>query len=285
MKREFILTHLSDYPVSRVCRLLGLGRGSFYWLGHKATGKRASEDQQLIQAIRMIHEASKRRYGSPKILDALRKQGFRCGKNRVARLMKKSGIWAVLAKKVPYKHAQRESLVVPNVLARRFAPPTKNTVWVTDITYLWSNRGWVYLCVFLDLFSRLVVGWTIGTSADTQLVLQTLQKAQKKRNPASGLLVHSDQGSQYTSFLYRDYLAAQDFHQSMSRSGNCWDNACCESFFSILKAETDLADKGKSLDELRWDIFEFIEAFYNTKRSHSTLDYQSPAEWERTKTA
>ncbi len=210
----------------------------------------------------------------------LRKQQIRCGKNRIARLMRLHGIKASLNKRHAYKTAKVVSLFAPNTLNRGFTVPTVNMVWTTDITYLWTSSGWSYLCVYMDLFSRKIISWSFGTSATTSLVLDAFQRAIKIRKPGKALLIHSDQGCQYTSHSYADTFKDGNFVQSMSRRGNCWDNAAMESFFSLLKAEIDFGKRSLTFKDVRRLLFEYIEMFYNRRRSHSALDYCSPVEWE-----
>ncbi len=270
-----------DYPVSRMCSVLGVSRSGYYdWL-KAPESQRASEDRELLNQIQIIHAKSKRLYGSPKILMELKNRGYTCGHNRIARIMRENNIRARVVKKFrPAARVIDASAAVSNTLNRRFVWDEPNKAWVTDITYIPTKSGWVYLCVFLDLCSRAIVGWCVSENMKTEFVLKALQKACDRRMPGKGLIIHSDQGSQFGSQKFQEYLKSREFVQSMSRRGNCWDNACVESFFRLIKVEELNEYKFKDINEVQYAVFCYIEYFYNRKRIHSRLDYMSPADYE-----
>lgn len=270
------------FPVLRMCRVLGVSRSGYYdWL-NGTESNRALENRELSDQIKEIYFESKCRYGSPKILIELAKRGYSCGHNRVARLMRLAGIKSKVVKKFRPKATVIKAFeAVSNVLDRRFTWEKPDMAWATDITYIPTKSGWVYLCVFLDLCSRAIVGWSVSKRMKTELVLEALENAYAKRKPGKNLIIHSDQGSQYGSKDFRDYINQCKFTQSMSRRGNCWDNACAESFFRLLKVE-ELNDYDfQDIDQVRYRVFSYIEYFYNRKRIHSRLAYMTPAEYEK----
>jgi len=235
----------------------------------------------MLSAIRVIHRESRETYGSPSIWDALVKQGHRVGKHRIARLMRAEGI---RAKTVKQWRATTQSHhrfpVTTNTLNRQFAVAQPNRVWAGDLTYVWTTEGWLYLAVLLDLYSRRVIGWAMGARLTVELAEQALTMALANRKPLAGLLHHSDRGSQYAATSYQRLLGEHNITPSMSRTGNCWDNACVESFFGTLKRELVYHRHYATRGEAIQDIFEYIEVFYNRLRRHSTLGYHSPAEFE-----
>jgi len=262
--------------------VLGVSKSGYYaWLAAPES-RRAVENRELLQQIMQIHEESDRRYGSPKILDRLKKRGYMCGHNRLARIMRENGIKSKVVKKIrPRGKVIDKNHAAPNTLDRRFQWDTLNQAWATDITYIPTKNGWVYLCVFLDLCSRAIVGWSVAEHMRTELVMDALRRAYASRRPGKGLLIHSDQGSQFGSDDFYDYLREYEFEQSMSRRGNCWDNACVESFFRLLKVE-ELNDYCfNNVEEVRFKVFGYIEYFYNRQRIHSRLGYMSPLEFEK----
>jgi putative transposase len=243
--------------------------------------KRLANDAELCERVRAVHDGSRQRYGSPRVLEALRRDGLRVGKRRIERAMRGMGLVARRPRRFRVTtRANPSHPVEANVLAREFTASRPDERWVTDITYVWTDEGWGYLAVILDLFSRSVVGWALDTTLSTQLPLSALDMALRRRGPVSGLLHHSDRGCQYTSADYRSALAEHRVTVSMSRKGNCWDNAVAESFFSTLKTELVRRQRWASLAELRAAAFEYIEAFYNRQRLHSSLNYKTPAEVE-----
>lgn len=281
MKFAFIHAEKATFPVSALCRLLGVTRQGYYAFARRPASARADREQALRERLRAMHAESRGTYGSPRLHAALRREGTRVGKSRVERALRSMGLqgrsrrrWRVTTRANP-AHP-----VVGNKLDREFSASKPNERWVTDITYVWTDEGWCYLAVIVDLFSRAVVGWALDTTLSTRLPLAALEMAIQRRRPSVGLLHHSDRGCQYTSAEYRTALAELGIAVSMSRKGNCWDNAVAESFFATLKAELVYRHTWPTRFELRAAIFEYIEVFYNRRRLHSSIGYQSPAEVE-----
>ena len=282
MKFAFIEAEKARLPVAPTCAVLGVSRAGFYAWRARVAAPRTRDDQLLAIKIAAIHSASRRRYGSPRVHEELRDQGVRTGRKRVARLMRAQGLQARRKRRFRVTTDSRHDLPVgPNVLARQFDVPAPNTAWVTDITYIWTREGWLYLVVILDLFSRRIIGWSMSEQVTRQLVLDALAMALSRRQPPRGLIHHSDRGSQYASHDYRRLLAAHGIVCSMSRRGNCWDNAVAESFFSTLKLELVYENEWATRAEARAAIFEYLEVFYNGQRRHSSLGYLSPVAFER----
>ena len=230
----------------------------------------------------MIHAESKQRYGSPRIYHELRERGQQCSRKRVERLMRERSLRARAARKFRATTDSSHSRpVAENHLNREFLVPAPNQTWVGDITYLWTKEGWLYLAVFIDLYSRMVVGWALGTRLSAELALTAWQRACLRRRPGAGLLVHTDRGVQYTADGFSKALEGICAKLSMSRKGNCYDNACMESFFGSIKTELIYLTRFKTREQARTAIFEYIEIFYNRKRLHSKLGYMSPAEFEK----
>lgn len=264
-----------------MCRVLQVSSSGYYaWRGRQPCARARANDALLV-SIRALYAESRQTYGSPRLYHALRGRGIPCSQNRVARLMRLSGIEARSAKRFTTTTDARHSLpVAPNRLDRQFAPRALNQAWGADITYIWTREGWLYLAVVLDLCSRRVVGWSMHRSIERRLVVEAFEMALGRRRVAPGLLHHSDRGSQYASGEFQARLAEAGVECSMSRRGNCWDNAPVESFFSTLKRELVDHRRYRRRSEARSDIFEYIEAWYNRRRLHSSLGYRSPAEYE-----
>jgi transposase InsO family protein len=244
--------------------------------------KRGQEDEALVAQIKAAKAMSRGTYGSPRIYQELRSQGVACGRNRIARLMRlhQMGTWRKRRFKATTNSRHRLP-VHENVLARRFATCRPNQQWASDITYIWTAEGWLYLAVVMDLYHRRIVGWSMEPTLEQPLVSQALRMALAGRHPGPGLLHHSDRGSQYASREYQHQLEQQGIRCSMSRKGNCWDNAPVESFFSTLKWELVPERSYQTRSDARSEIFEYIEVWYNRQRRHSTLGYLSPEEYER----
>lgn len=270
------------YPVQRLCGLLGVsGSGYYAWQG-RSESVRSRANGEIVMMMRQIHKEVKQTYGSPRMHDELVARGYRCSRNRVARLMRQQGLIAKMT--VRFRRAAqagRREAVAPNRRDRQFEVAVPDRVWASDITYIPTRAGFVYLAVVLDLFSRQVVGWAMHSRLSAQLVAQALSQAYQRRRPVSGLLHHSDQDPLYSSLVYQHLLAEYDMTASMSRKGNCWDNACVESFFASLKSEFVAFERFTTRDEAETAIFEWIEVFYNRVRRHSTLGYHSPVDFER----
>lgn len=275
------MKHENEFSVSRMCHVLGVSRSGYYaWL-KAPESQRAIENKEILNHIRDIHHDSKQIYGSPKIKVELKKRGYSISHNRVARIMRENGIKSKVMKKYrPKCKVINASEAASNVLDRRFYWDKPNQAWATDITYIPTKSGWVYLCVFIDLCSRAIVGWAVSKKMKTEFVVKAFSDACKNRKPGENLIIHSDQGSQYGSSEFRWYLKNHNFVQSMSRRGNCWDNACVESFFRLLKVEELNGYSFNGIDEVRYKVFSYIEYFYNRKRIHSQLNYMTPAEYE-----
>ncbi len=281
MKHRAIREHSRRYPIRLMCRALAVSPAGYYAWSARPESARAAANRVLLADIRAIHRESRETYGSPSIWDALIKRGHRVGEHRVARLMRAEGIRAKTVKKWRATTPSNHQLpVATNRLDRRFTIDRPNRVWAGDISYVWTAEGWLYLPVVLDLYSRAVIGWAMGARLSGELARQALTMAIHHRAPKAGLLHHSDRGSQYAATAYQQLLITHGMTGSMSRRGNCWDNACVESFFGTLKRELVYHRQYRTRDEATQDIFEYIEVFYNRLRRHSTLGYSSPAEFE-----
>ena len=283
---EFILAEKACHAVRTLCQVLEVSPSGYYaWHGRPLITPRIGANRGLQARIRAIHAASRRRYGSPRIHAALQATGTRVGRKRVIRLMQAAGLHGRPRRRFRVlTEANRWATPAPNHLQQRFHVAAPNRVWTSDITALPTGEGWVYLAVILDLYSRRIVGWAMRSSLETELVLAALQIAVGRRRPAPGLVHHSDRGRQYTSDVYQTALRAQGMRCSLSRPGNCFDNAPCESFFRTLKVEL-AAGYWPTRAAARQMVAEFIERFYNTERLHSSLNYQSPAAFEARRVA
>jgi transposase InsO family protein len=281
MKYRAIRENADRYPIRLMTRALNVSSAGYYAWVDRPESARSVANRALLVDIRAIHREYRQTYGSPSIWDALVKRGHRVGENRVARLMRAAGIRAKTVKKWRATTDSGHKLpVAANTLNREFRVEQPNRVWAGDITYVWTNEGWLYLAVVLDLFSRQVIGWALGSRLTVDLAEVALTMALWRRKPKAGLLHHSDRGSQYAAGTYQQLLGDHGIECSMSRKGNCWDNACVESFFGTLKKELIHHRRYLTREEARQEIFEYIEVFYNRMRRHSTLGYYSPAEFE-----
>jgi len=274
--------HRGEFRIGTMCEVLGVSRSGYYaWRG-RPRSLRDETNATLTQTIRRIHEESRRIYGSPRIYAALQHRGIACGRHRVARLMHDEGIRSKTKRRFRYIATKRaETPAAPNRLERCFTAARPNRVWASDITIVKTAEGWLHLAIVLDLCSRKVVGWATSTAVTQTLALEALQRAFTTRRPKPGLLHHSDRGGQYLSAAYQHLLDEHGALCSMSRPGNCLDNAAVESFFHTLKTELVYQQHYRTREEARLAIFEYIECFYNRTRMHSTLDYRSPEEYER----
>ena len=281
VKFAFIDAEKATWPVAWMCRKLGVSRSGFYAFQGRRESPRAVEDSKLRTLVAAAHRAGRRTYGSPRIQRELRDvHGIRIGRNRVIRLMRSEGLRGVSRRRRVRTTDSRHSFpIAPNRLMRDFTADGPNQRWAGDITYLRTDDGWLYLAVILDLYSRYVVGWAISHTIDRHLALAALNMANEQRRPAAGLLHHSDQGCQYASEDYQIALGAEGFICSMSRRGDCYDNAVVESFFGTLKSE--LGDSFRTSEDAGRALFDYIEVFYNRARRHSSLGYVSPAQHEQ----
>lgn len=279
---RFIAAERARHSIKTLCRVLGVSRSGFHaWLV-RPPAAHAVADAALLERVRQLHLASRRTYGSPRIYKDLRFEGVRVGRKRIERLMRQDGLSGVVRRR-----RGRTTIRVPGVrvagdlVKRDFSPPAPDTLWVADITYLRSWEGWLYLAVIVDCYSRRVVGWALEDHVRAELVVDALEQALQRRRPGHGLVHHSDQGSQYVSLAFGRRCRLAGIEQSMGGRGSAYDNAVCESFFKTLKS--DLVDRRSwpTRAELRTAVFDYIECFYNRQRRHSSLDYLSPAEYER----
>lgn len=282
MKYAFIAEHATQYSVARLCEVLEVGRSGYYAWRSRPESARAQANRELCQHIHNAFLLNRQVYGSPRMYHALLEEGRGCGRHRVARLMRQEHLVAKRARKRrPRTTCQAAGArVAPNLLNRDFTAQGPNQKWVADITYIPTQEGWLYLASILDVYSRRVVGWAMDVHMETDLVERAWQMAVQQRHPAPGLLSHTDRGSQYTSDSYWQALEVAHCQVSMSRTGNCWDNAVMESFHASLKGEC--ADHSfATRQEARSAVFEYIEVWYNRQRIHSSLGYLSPLEFEQ----
>lgn len=265
-----------------MCRVLQVSRSGYYTWLKRPESNRSRENRQLVEQIRNIHEQSRRTYGSPRVHAELQTMRVICSENRVARLMRLNGIAVEKKRKFTKTTDSNHQLpIAPNLLDQQFEVSKPDVVWTTDITYIWTKQGWLYLAIVLDLFSRRIVGWSMAPTLERTLVMAALQMAIMIRTPAEGLMHHSDRGSQYASYDYQKMLQQKKIVSSMSRRGNCYDNAPTESCFATLKRELVYLRNYSSHAEARQDIFEYIEVWYNRRRKHSAIGYMSPVEYEQ----
>jgi len=280
---QFIQAQKAAYPIALVCRVLAVSRAGYYAWVRRGPAARTRADGELAERIRQVHAQSRATYGAPRIHAELAATACRVGRKRVARLMRQAGLAGCARRRqiVRTTVTDPEALPAPNVVARQFAVPALDRLWVGDITYVPTVEGWLYLAVLLDACSRRVVGWAMADHLRTELALEALQMAVRLRRPTPGcLLHHTDRGCQYTAAVYRAALADRAITCSMSRAGNCYDNALAESFFGSLKAELLDRQVWPTRAAARQAIFEWIEVFYNRQRRHSALDFLSPAAFE-----
>jgi putative transposase len=281
MKYKFIEAHREEFAVKIMCRVLGVSRSGYYDWRKRKPSARECANAKLLKMIKKIFRRSRKTYGSPRIHAELRAQGMACSCNRVARLMRKHGVRARRPRRrVRTTDSKHDLPVAPNLLGRQFEAERPNQKWVADISYIDTDEGWLYLATVMDLFSRRIVGWAMDDHMERSLVEQALRMALFRRRPRAGLLHHSDRGSQYASGDYRALLAAWGITASMSRTGDCYDNAAMESFFGTLKTECVTA-RYPTRAAARTDIFEYIEVWYNRQRRHSSLGYLSPVAFEK----
>lgn len=281
MKYQFIENHRLSLRVMKMCQALQVSPSGYYdWL-NRPESKQSIANRILLSHIRIVHKRSRENYGSPRVTDELNDTGIPCGENRVEKLMRDNNIKAKRSKKFKATTNSKHNYpVADNLLNRQFEVSSPNTAWVSDITYIWTTEGWLYLAGVIDLHSRMVVGWSMSKRMTEKLTLDALSHAIHRRQPTEGLLHHSDRGSQYASKNYQKLLKENKITCSMSRKGNCWDNAVMESFFATLKTELIYHEKFITRKDAKLKIFEYIELFYNRNRRHSSLGYKSPVQFE-----
>jgi putative transposase len=280
VKFAFIAAEKASFTVAFMCRHLGVSTSGFYASRSRPECGRAREDRRLAVLTREAHEIGRKAYGSPRVHEELKARGIQISRKRVIRLMQEQGLKGKTRRRwVKTTDSNHQLPVAPNILARDFQASAPNQRWVVDITYLRTSEGWLFLAAVLDLYSRMIVGWAVSALIDRHLVLKALDSALKRRSPGAGLLHHSDQGSQYASEDYQKALEARGITCSMSRRGDCYDNAAMESWFGTLK--TELGETFETHAEGKRQLFEYIEVFYNQKRRHSSLGYVSPGDYER----
>jgi putative transposase len=282
VRYAFIRDNERRFPVNVQCRLFGVSVSGYYGWKDRPESGRAKENRRLLEEIRDIHTGRRRSYGSPRVHEELVARGMDCSLNRVARVMRENGIVSISKRK--FKHTTdsgHDYPIAPNLLDRNFDVLRPNEVWVSDITYIATDEGWLYLATVMDLCLRRVVGWAMDKRMTRGLVIDALDMAVKNRRPGPGVLHHSDRGSQYAADDYQERLKKHKMVCSMSRKGDCWDNAVMESFYRSLKVECVYLTRYRTREEARRDIFTYIELFYNRVRRHSYLGYLSPEEYER----
>ena len=281
MKYQLVDAEKATYPVSVLCEVLGISTSGFYAWKKRPAPKRAAEDARLAAEVAGAHKRSHGIYGSPRVHRVLRDRGLHVGRKRVERLMRQNGLQGLRKRRfVATTDSRHDHPIAPNVLERRFETEAPNQAWVGDVTYIRTREGWLYLAVLLDLFSRRVVGWATSDSNDRGLALAALDRALAERRPAAGLVHHTDRGSPYASDDYRAALARRGLVASMSRTGDCYDNAVAESFFASLKTEWVDREDYPTLVAAEASVERYIERFYNPVRLHSHLGYVSPIQFE-----
>lgn len=282
MRYQFIAERRHEYPIALLCRVLDVSVSGYHAWCQRLPSKHRRKDAEIAEHVKIVFQANRGVYGSPRIHAELRDQGIKCARKRVARLMREQGLYAKRPRhRTVTTQSDPEAQAAPNLLQRNFDAEQPNTKWVADTTYIWTAEGWLYLAVVLDLFSRMVVGWSMAATQDAPLVVQALQMAIARRHPPPGLLHHSDRGSTYTSASYQAILAQQNIIVSMSRTADCYDNAAMESFFHSLKGECLDDQSFQTRAQARSVTFDYIESFYNRVRRHSTLQYLSPLRYEQ----
>ena len=281
MKYKIIKANCSAFSIQKMCQMLQVSKSGYYKQFKEPQNQRKKDNEMLLNKIKNIFDNNKGRYGSPRVKKQLDKDGIACGKNRVARLMTMNNIKAKRMKKFKVTtDSKHNHPVAPNLLKQDFNATEINQKYVSDITYIYTQEGWLYLAVVLDLCSRKVVGWSMGDRITKDLTIKALRQAMSRRGIRAGLILHSDRGSQYACHDYVHLIKSNNFIQSMSGKGNCYDNAVIESFFKTLKVEEIYWNRYLTRDDARKSVFEYIETYYNTKRMHSALDYMSPVEFE-----
>jgi putative transposase len=283
VKYRFVQAHRHEFTVARMCTALAVSRSGFYAWQQRPESERTRANRALIARMRILHQQTREAYGARKMWHLLRREGLACGRHRVARLRRLAGLVALRRRRyVRTIQARHQDLVaIPNRLAQQFTVTQKNRVWAGDLTFIPTRSGWLYVAVLLDLYSRRVVGWAMSERQSPAVVIDAWLMAWQQRRPPAGLLHHSDQGKQYRASVYQTMLTRRGAILSLSRKGNCYDNAVVESFFSTLKNELVRHRQFQDQAEARRAIFDYLEGFYNRQRLHQTLGYRSPEEFEQ----
>ena len=280
MKYEFINQHRFAFLVEKMCRALKVSRSGYYAWADRGPSRREQANQQLLVKIKRSYDESRRLYGSPRVTADLRESGETCNQKRVARLMRLNGIAAKTKRKFKITtNSRHDQPAAPNLVNQEFTAKRPGRLWTSDITYLWTKAGWLYLSVVLDVYNRQIVGWAMSERLNRQLVISSLNQALTQGCPTKNMIFHSDQGSQYTSDEFRELLNNYGILASNSGKGNCYDNAITETFFHTLKTELIYFENYQTREEARLSVFEYIEVFYNRQRRHSALDYKSPVDF------
>lgn len=281
MRYRFIHAHRAEHRLTRLCQAVGVSRSGYYAWRRRSMSARAAANARLLEQMQQLHQHTKQRYGAMKLWQALRRAGILCGRHRVARLRRQHGLMAQRVRRFRVVIERHEfAPPAPNRLQQVFVASAANRIWAGDLTAIATRAGWLYLAVLLDLYSRRVIGWAMSAKPDQHIALQALHMGMAHRRPEPGLIHHTDQGALYTSGAYQRLLAQNGMIPSMSRKGNCFDNAVVESFFSTLKNELVHEQTFHTREEAQAAVFEFIEVFYNRYRLHQTLGYVSPVQFE-----
>lgn len=282
MKYAFIDAHRREFSVELMCRVIGVSKSGYFSWSKRDASPREVRKTELVVKIERIHQGSRNTYGSPRVYQTLKGMGEKCSKSMVERLMRESGIRSKMRRKFKATTNSNHGLpVAPNLVKRDFTAKAPNRLWVTDITYLWTDEGWLYLAAIIDVFTRKVVGWAMKDRLTLPLALEALDMAVTRQRPGPGLVHHSDRGCQYAARDYRGALERLRMICSMSRRGQCWDNALMESFFHTLKTEHVYHERFTTRQQAKSSVFEWIEVFYNRQRIHSAIGFVSPECYER----
>ncbi|UOQ95688.1 IS3 family transposase [Halobacillus shinanisalinarum] len=274
--------HRHEFRVAKMCQVLGVSKGGFYeWRKRSQSNQERRKEKRTAQ-VKRVYVESQRRYGSPKITKELKQQGWNVSQKTVTRIMRENGLRSKTVKKYKATTNSKHSYpIYPNLLNQQFQVNRPGAVWVSDITYVWTKEGWLYLATVMDLFSRRIIGWEMSHRMTKALTIRALQRAMDQQPPKEGLIHHSDRGSQYAANEYQAILRNNDVTTSMSRKGNCYDNACIESFHSVLKKELIFHENYQTREEAKRSLFAYIMTFYNYKRIHSAIQYMSPIAYEK----
>ena len=279
MKYKFIMENRKEFRVGKMCKVLNVSRSGYHNYLKRRIGSRGKDEYIILEMIKEIHRDSRGLYGSPRIYQELRRRGIKVNKKRVVRIMRKYGIRAKTKRKFKKTtNSNHSSPIAKDLIGQNFKTSKSNKIWVSDITYIWTKEGWLYLACILDLYSRMIVGWCLDQRLTSSLVTTAISNAIIQRGENPGIIFHSDRGSQYASEAVRDMLMDNKMIQSMSRKGNCYDNAVMESFFHTLKTELVKFETFRTREEAKMKIFDYIEIYYNRQRIHSAISYFTPVE-------